>query len=60
MKRAVIESYIVVVLFVAVMVVFIMADRDTKKLDKLYNSSVKLGVKNTTAHLIDTSVQSQQ
>jgi hypothetical protein len=60
MKRAVFESYIVVVLFVAVMVVFIMAERDTKKLDKLYNSSAKLGVKNTTAHLIDTSTHSQQ
>lgn len=36
MKRAILERNIVVVLFVLVLVVFSFAERDSKKLDRLY------------------------
>ena len=36
MKKAIIERNIVVVLFVLVLIVFSFAERDTKKLDRLY------------------------
>jgi hypothetical protein len=36
MKKALVERNIVVVLFILVIVVFSFADRDSKKLDRLY------------------------
>ena len=36
MKKAIIERNIVVVLFILVLIVFSFAERDTKKLDRLY------------------------
>ena len=41
MKRAVVERNIVVVLFVAVLVIFSLAQRDSKKLSRLYSSVIK-------------------
>jgi flagellar biosynthesis protein FlhB len=41
MKRAVVERNIVVVLFVAVLVIFSFAQRDSKKLSRLYSSVIK-------------------
>ena len=59
MKRAALERYIVVVLFIAVIVVFTMAERDTKKQHRLYNSAAIKTAKNLTAKLnnSDSSVQ---
>ena len=37
MKKALLERNMVVVLFVLVLIVFSFAERDTKKLDQLYN-----------------------
>jgi len=37
MKRAILERNIVVVLFVLVLIVFSFAERDTQKLNQLYN-----------------------
>jgi hypothetical protein len=41
MKRAVVERNIVVVLFVAVLVIFSLAERDSKKLTRIYSSVIK-------------------
>jgi len=43
MKKAILERNIVVVLFVLVLVIFSFAEKDSKKLDSLYNK--KTGVK---------------
>lgn len=43
MNRAVAEKNIVVLLFIAVLVAFSLADRDSKKLDKLYGKVVDAG-----------------
>jgi hypothetical protein len=43
MKKLPIERYIVTLLFVAVLVTFSFAQKDSKKLDKLYSNLVKAG-----------------
>jgi hypothetical protein len=43
MKKLPIEHYIVTLLFVAVLVTFSFAQKDSKKLDKLYSNLVKAG-----------------
>ena len=43
MKRPVVERNIVILLFIAVLTVFSLAERDSKKLDKLYTSTIKKG-----------------
>jgi hypothetical protein len=43
MKKLPIERYIVTLLFVAVLVTFSFAQKDSKKLDKLYSNLVKVG-----------------
>jgi hypothetical protein len=40
MKKAILERNLVVILFVLVLVVFSLAERDSKKLQRIYNSSV--------------------
>ncbi len=42
MKRALVEKYMVVVLFILVLVTFSFAERDSKKLDKLYTTASKV------------------
>ena len=39
MKKAVLERNLVVILFVLVLIVFSLAERDSKKLERIYNSS---------------------
>ena len=39
MKKAILERNLVVILFVLVLVVFSLAERDSKKLERIYNSS---------------------
>jgi hypothetical protein len=39
MKKSLSEKHLVVVLFVVVLVIFSFADRDSKKLDKLYTTA---------------------
>ncbi len=41
MKKAVAEKNIVIVLFITVLVIFSMAERDSKKLARLYNAVAK-------------------
>jgi len=41
MKKAIAERYLVVLLFVAVLITFSFAERDSKKLHKLYSYVVK-------------------
>ena len=43
MKRTIVERYIVTLLFIAVLVTFSFAHRDSKKLDLLYANVVKAG-----------------
>jgi hypothetical protein len=43
MKRAIVERNIVGILFIAVLVAFSFAQRDTKKLDRLYTQVIKTG-----------------
>jgi hypothetical protein len=45
MKRARFERNIVVLLFVLVLVIFSLAERDSKKLNKLYSNVVESGKK---------------
>ncbi len=45
MKRARFERNIVVLLFVLVLVIFSLAERDSKKLNKLYSNVVESGTK---------------
>jgi hypothetical protein len=45
MNRTLIERYLVVILFFLVMIVFSLAERDSKKLQQVYG---------TTAHTIET------
>ena len=41
MKRAAVERSIVVVLFITVLVLFTIADKDSKKLERLYTYAAK-------------------
>ena len=50
MKRSILERIIVVLMFVMVLVTFSFADRDTKKIEKLY-SHVQTGAKVWLAQL---------
>jgi hypothetical protein len=45
MKRAAVERNIVVFLFIAVLVIFSMAERDSRKLTRLYTVVIKGGTK---------------
>jgi hypothetical protein len=40
MKRALVERNLVVVLFILVLVIFSLAERDSKKMEQMYNSTV--------------------
>lgn len=42
MKRALVERYMVVVLFILVFITFSLAQRDSKKLEKLYTNVYKI------------------
>jgi len=44
MKRTTVERNIVVLLFIAVITVFSLAERDTKKIEKLYTANVQKGI----------------
>lgn len=43
MKRAIVERNIVAILFIAVLVAFSFAQRDTQKLDRLYTQVIQTG-----------------
>lgn len=43
MKKIFAEKNIVIILFIAVLVIFSMAEKDSKKLVRLYSSDVKAG-----------------
>ena len=51
MKRAIVERNIVAILFVAVLVAFSFAQRDSQKLDRLYTQVIKTG---SEVHLAQT------
>ncbi len=53
MKRAVLERNLVVILFILVLVVFSFAERDTKKMEQIYNATalIKKGSDLTLAKL---------
>lgn len=60
MKKEGVEKNLVVLLFVMVLVVFSFAERDSKKLDKLYNTVqlVKKGSDNVAAHIMQVEERS--
>ena len=41
MKKAIVERNLVVILFILVLVVFSFAERDTKKLERIYKTSAE-------------------
>jgi hypothetical protein len=55
MKRPVVERNIVILLFIAVLTVFSLAERDSKRLDKLYTSTIKKGTNLLLAKMAKTS-----
>ena len=57
MKRAILERNIVVLMFIMVLVTFSFADRDTKKLEKLYGH-VQQGAKVYLAAVENITVSS--
>lgn len=60
MKKAVLERSFVVILFVSVMVVFFLAERDTQKLfEKRNEKSTVMKIKNKPALTAEASVKSE-
>ncbi len=55
MKKLTTERYIVTLLFVAVLVTFSFAQKDSKKLDKLYSSVIKAGAEQNLAKTTNIS-----
>ncbi len=49
MNRTIVERNLVALLFVAVLITFSFAERDSKKLDKLYTKVIKAGTEKITA-----------
>ena len=60
MKRAVTEKNIVVVLFIAVLVMFSLAERDTRKLNRLYPAVAKAGAQKNLAKSYQVIYQKKQ
>jgi hypothetical protein len=56
MKRTIVERYIVTLLFIAVLVTFSFAHRDSKKLDLLYANVVKAGAEQFLATTVQPTV----
>ena len=56
MQRAIVERNLVVVLFILVLVVFSFAERDTKKLDKLYSKYQSFELVKKQKNLAATSI----
>lgn len=50
MKRAIVERNMVAILFIAVLVAFSFAQRDTEKLERLYTQVIKTGNQVYLAH----------
>jgi hypothetical protein len=55
MKKLTTERYIVTLLFVAVLVTFSFAQKDSKKLDKLYSNVIKAGAEQNLAKTTNIS-----
>jgi hypothetical protein len=60
MKKAATEKNIVVVLFIAVLVFFSMAERDTRKLTPLYSAFAKGGAQKNLAKTYQVIHQKKQ
>jgi hypothetical protein len=59
MKRTIVERYIVTLLFIAVLVTFSFAHRDSKKLDILYANVVKAGAEQFLAITVQPTADNQ-